>query len=338
MKILVVGAGFSGSVIARCFADAGHTVKIIDRREHIAGNAYDYINQHNIRIHKYGPHIFHTSNKKVIEFINRFCDWVSYEHKVKALLENGMYVTFPVNNETQSIVGSDNLINVFFRPYTKKMWGLDVENIGKDILERVPMRQSAEDRYFPDDSFQGFPRNGYTDLINAILQHPKIDIQLSTAFRHGIEEHFDHTFNSMPIDEYFLYDLGRLPYRSIRFHDFTIPLPSTLPASVINFTNSGPYTRVTEWKKFPGHGKNDCYTTLTFEEPCSYEENNFERYYPIKDAAGINRALYEKYNKRIPSQMTFIGRCGLYAYLDMHQAINSALQISTRFLSIDINV
>lgn len=324
MRYLVVGAGFSGATIARELADAGHFVDVIDRRSHLAGNAHDYENMYGIRVHTYGPHLFHTDNEKVFNYLSRFTDWVPYEHRVKALLEDGSYVPFPPNRETSSVV--DNVIDTFYRPYTKKMWGKDLEEINPAILNRVPGRDDDEDRYFPNDRYQYMPTNGYTYLIGNMLDHENISVSLNTSFNKEDETEYDHVFNSMPIDEYYDYEHGELEYRSIKFHTSTIPMPSFLPTTTVNFTHSGLYTRVTEWKKIPMHGSNDYYTTITAEEPCDYKQNNMERYYPINDA--INKDRYLKYKSIDNPKTTFIGRCGQYVYIDMHQAVNSALRLA----------
>ena len=167
-------------------------------------------------------------------------------------------------------------------------------------------------------------------MVAKILNHHLIDVSLCTSFDKSYVGEFDHVYNSMPIDEYFGFDDGELPYRSLKFHSSTVPVPRLLPAAQINFTHTGPYTRVTVWKLLPGHGNNPFYTTITAEEPCDYRDNNFERYYPVKDAIGHNRKIYHQYAARVPDKMTFIGRCGLYAYLDMHQAISVALSIVSR--------
>jgi len=330
-NVLVVGAGFSGAVIARELATRGYMVDVIDQRNHIAGNAYDYQNEVGIRVHQYGPHLFHTSNMKVVEWLSKFTNWVEYKHRVKALLSNGQYVTLPVNKETAQIVGSENVVDTFFRPYTKKMWGLEIESLDPSIIQRIPIRDDLNEFYFPSDSFQALPSEGYTNLIQNILDHLNIQVNLSTPFSHGMESKYLHTFNSMPIDAYFDFSLGELPYRSIRFHTVTLPIPSILPTATVNFTHDAPYTRVTEWKKLPLHGESQAFTTLTVEEPCDYKENGMERYYPVKDLAGANIDRYKKYKALTPENMTFIGRCGLYAYLDMHQAVSTALSISKEF-------
>lgn len=333
-KILVVGAGFSGATIARFLAEfGGCDVDVIDRRDHIAGNAYDYENHLGIRVHKYGPHLFHTNNEKVLDFLLPFSEWTRYEHKVKAQLEDGRYVTLPVNRETKEIVGEENVLDIFFRPYTKKMWGVELDDLDPGIINRVPIRDDDNELYFPKDKYQYLPTQGYTKLVDNILTHPNIIVSTEVEFEKEFESNYDHVFNSMPIDSYYDYCYGELPYRSIRFHHIDLPINRALPTSVVNFTHDGPYTRVTEWKNLPNHGSNKYYTTLTFEEPCDWRANNYERYYPVKDRDGVNRERYKMY-MRIPNEkVTFIGRCGLYAYLDMDQAVNSAMKIAERFMN-----
>lgn len=331
-RILIVGAGFSGATIARKLAEKGLRIDIIDKREHIAGNAYDFRNEHGIRQHKYGPHIFHTNNLKVFEFLGAFTRWSEYHHKVKAMLSDGTFVTLPVNKETASIVGAHRIVDIFFRPYTRKMWGLEIEQIDPEVLNRVSVRDDDNEFYFPSDTYQYMPTDGYTSLVKNILDHDYINISLSTGFSKSMESDYDYIFNSMPIDEYFDYCFGELPYRSIKFHTIVLPMPHALPTATVNFTHDGPYTRITEWKKFPDHGENPYVTTLTYEEPCDYRDNHFERYYPVKDINGDNRILFKKYLDITPTNMRFIGRCGLYAYLDMHQAISSAMSIADEYL------
>jgi UDP-galactopyranose mutase len=330
-NILIVGAGLSGTTVARVLAEKGHSIVIIDQRPHIAGNTFDRVNEHGIRIHEYGPHLFHTSDEKVVEFLSNFTEWTPYFHKVKAMLSDGRLVTLPVNIETLNIVGKDNIVDTFFRPYTKKMWGLDIEQLDPTIMQRVPVRNDMNELYFPNDKFQALPKYGYTSMISNMLNHKNIQINLSTKFDKVFEKDFDHVFNSMSIDEYFENCYGVLPYRSIRFHHFSIPTPQVHTVATVNFTHNGPFTRITEWKNLPGHSQNPFWTSLTIEEPCEFSENNYERYYPVKDINGHNRQLYNKYRSLISPQSTFIGRCGLYAYLDMHQAVSSAITIANKF-------
>ena len=333
MRILIVGAGFSGAVIARECAAAGHLVKVIDKRDHIGGNAYDYIDSNGIRIHKYGPHLFHTNNEKVVQWLSQFTEWQPYQHKVKAQLNDGTYVTLPVNKETKEIVGEDNVLDIFFRPYTKKMWGKSLDELDPSIINRVPIRDDDNELYFPNDEYQMMPKKGYTEIFHNIFNHSSIEVELNVEFDKSMEEEYDYVFNSMPIDMYFDYDYGELPYRSIKFHNVTLQQPRVLPTATVNFTHDGPYTRVTEWKNIPCHGSNDYTTVLTYEQPCDYKDNDYERYYPVKDLEGTNRETYKKYKDRVDEdKMTFIGRCGMYVYVDMHQAISSALATARRFL------
>ena len=331
-KILIVGAGFSGVTIARILADKGYKVEIIDRRNHIAGNAYDYCSENGIRIHKYGPHIFHTNNRKVYEWLAQFTEWIPYQHKVRAMLADGTEVVLPPNKETANIIGKENILDVLFRPYTKKMWGLDLDELDPGIINRVPIRSDDNTLYFPNDEFQGLPKLGYTNLIQNVITHKNIVVQLSTTFSKYMESDYDHVFNSMPIDEYYDFQFGRLPYRSIKFHHQTVSIPKILSVPTLNFTHHAKFTRVTEWKNYPNHGDNPIETIITYEEPCDYTENNFERYYPVKDQAGINKKKYNFYKNIENKKTTFIGRCGQYVYIDMHQAVNSAMQIAEKYL------
>jgi len=331
MSFLVVGAGFAGAVIAHELANDGHQVTVIDERDHIGGNAYDYINEHGIRIHKYGPHIFHTSNERVYNWVTQFGEWIEYKHKVKAQLSNGEYVTLPVNKLTKEIVGEENILDIFYRPYTKKMWDKEIEELDPNILKRVAVRDDDNEYYFPKDIYQIMPKDGYTKVFEKILDHQNIVVKLNTPFHKDMESDYQHVFNSMPIDVYYDYRFGELPYRSLKFHNVNLPMVRALPASVVNFTNNSPYTRIAEWKNFPEHGSNDKWTTLTYEEPCDYIDNDYQRYYPVKDIDGINQTIYKTYKEIENTKVTFIGRCGMYVYIDMHQAVMSSLAIVKRF-------
>ena len=179
MKYLIVGAGFSGAVIARELAEAGHSVRVIEKRNHVAGNAYDYTNEHGIRVHEYGPHLFHTNNKEVYDYLGKFTEWVPYHHKVKALLEDGRYATLPVNRETKAMVGEENVLDIFFRPYTKKMWGMELDELNPEIINRVPIRDDDNDLYFPNDAYQAMPKDGYTAMVQSMLAHANIQVMLA---------------------------------------------------------------------------------------------------------------------------------------------------------------
>jgi UDP-galactopyranose mutase len=334
-RVLVVGCGFSGATIARELADNGYMVEIIDKRNHIGGNAYDYTDEHGIRIHQYGPHIFHTNNEKVFHWLSRFTEWVPYKHKVKAMLSDGRLVTLPINRETKEIVGEENLIDTFIRPYSEKMWAMPLEKLDPAVLNRVPMREDDNEYYFPNDEFQYMPVDGFTKMFERILDHPSISICTNRVFEKQMEENFDHIFCSMPIDEYYEYKHGKLPYRSIKFHRVSLPLPRLFPVSVVNFTHEGPFTRVVEWKNFPNHGENEEFTIVTYEEPCDYLDNDMERFYPVKDISGTNQDIYSQYQLIENQKVTFIGRLGLYQYLDMHQCVNISLVTARKFINED---
>ena len=335
-KILVVGAGLSGSVVARECAEQGFSVTVIDKRSHIGGNCYDFVDEDGILTHLYGPHLFHTSEMDVVSWLSKFTEWTPYKHRVKAMLSDGRLVTLPVNLETAEIVGRENIIDTFYRPYTKKMWGKDIEELDSSILSRVPIRNDNNEYYFPNDKFQAMPKHGYTRLFENILDHKNINIVLNTSYASDMLHQYDYIFNSMPIDEFFNFTLGRLPYRSIKFHTYKVPVPHLFPVATINFTHQGPYTRVTEWKNIPNSKEftaNEYKTSITVEEPCSDIENNNEPFYPIKDINGINRRKYESYASMTPANMSFIGRCGTYSYIDMDRAVFEAIKASKRYLS-----
>lgn len=326
-RILVVGSGLSGAVVARGFSERGCLVNVIDKRDHIAGNVFDYVNEHGIRIHKYGPHLFHTKNKNVFEWLSRFTEWIPYKHKVKAMLDDGRLVTLPINKETKEIVGEEKIVETFIRPYTEKMWGMKLEELSPNVINRVPIRDDYNEFYFPDDPYQCVPKDGYTKMVENILKHQNISVELGKPYSKELEDDFDHIYNSMPIDEYYNFQFGKLEYRSIKFHNINLPIPKVFPVSQINFTNSGPYTRIVEWKNIPGHGINNLWTSLTYEEPCHYSDNYDERYYPVKDKLGAQYSIFKKYLSIKNPKVTFIGRLGNYAYLNMDQCVNNAIQI-----------
>jgi UDP-galactopyranose mutase len=364
--ILVVGAGFAGAVYARELAERGWQVEVIDRRPHVAGNAFDTVDATGIRRHVYGPHLFHTSNDRVMEWLRRFTAFLPYEHRVAAYVPSlGRCVPLPVNRATinavfgetlasaeatrdflariavpianpanaaeylQSRIGT-TLTDLFFRPYTRKMWGLELEQMAASVVSRIPLRLDEDDRYFPGDRHQGLPQGGYAELIARILDHPLIRVSLGTPFAKAMLRGHAFCFNSMPIDEYFDGALGPLPYRSLRFHHRTEPGSYALgDTAQVNFTDDGIHTRQSDWSRLPGHVLRDTGTkTVTLEEPCADRDNDMERYYPVKTSDGRHEALYERYLALAGAErrLQFIGRCGTYRYLDMDQVINQSLQ------------
>ncbi|MEO2173988.1 MAG: UDP-galactopyranose mutase [bacterium] len=368
-KVLVVGAGFAGAVIARVLAESGqYAITIIDKRNHIGGNTYDPVcPRTGQRYHQYGPHLFHTNNRQVLEFASRFTDWVPYKHKVNAYVEGIGQVPMPINLDTlnkfysknlksaddvkmflssvrapienpgnaqeylQNIYGVE-LTELFFARYSKKMWDLELEEISSAVVRRLPIRYDANPYYF-NDKYQVMPRHGYLRLFENLLRHPVIEVQISQAFDRRMEKDFHHVFNSMPIDEYFDYEFGDLPYRSIIFDDSTNPsFEPEVP--IVNFTDRSKFTRVTKWALIPGLGSGKL-QKFTYETPCSYKENGLERYYPLNTVDKTPQKTYRKYKefaKKSCNKTTFIGRCGQYIYYNMDQVIANSLAISKNFL------
>ncbi len=368
--VLVVGAGFAGAVYARTLAEQGYRVTLVDQRPHIGGNAYDERDANGVRVHRYGPHLFHTNNLAVVEWLQRFGPWVPYEHRVRALLPGGQRVPLPVNRRTLEVVFNTTLpdaaaaqallarvalpiaaprnaaehlhasigrelTDLFFRPYTKKMWALDLEELDASVVQRIPLRFDDEDRYFPNDRYQMLPEHGYTAIFANILDHPGISLHTATAFHPSMLRGHEAAFLSVPIDEYFGSCFGELPYRSIRFaHRSVAPNPA-VTWGVTNFTDAGPITRETHWHVLPRHGNAAGLVTSTRETPCDYKENGYERYYPVKTADNRHAATLARYTAlaaRTP-EVQFIGRCGTYQYLDMHQVINQSLAGARRWLA-----
>lgn len=380
---LVVGAGFAGGVVARELAEAGWKVTVIDKRDHIAGNAYDYVNEHGIRVHKYGPHLWHGNSDMAQEWASQFTQWVPYKHWVHAQLPSGEMVPLPINLATIETVFRDELHNLygqvgpqdiamfmdnqriefgdiknsrqhvessvgkrlcelFFAPYTKKMWDMDLADLPVSVAARIPTKQDYDPYYFPKDKYQCLPAEGYTAMFKKIFDHENIEVLLNIS-RDDFKRHFPQIyedyvaiFTAEPIDTYYDCDLGELPWRSIKCHTYSVPLPKALSAPVVNFTHDGPHTRATEWKQLPNHGSNPYWTTLTVEEPCDYRDNDMERYYPVKTSHVIdpNRELYKQYRERAKKEgIHFIGRCGRYVYTDMQPCVNSTLTYVRNFLA-----
>lgn len=366
MNLLVVGAGFAGACLARSLAEHGHNVHVIDRRGHIGGNAYDEINSQDERIHLYGPHLLHgEKNSVAIKWLSQFTQWTPYEHRVLAQLSDGRFTPLPVNATTledvyavslksdqeaklfleslqvipREISSSDDvflasvgekLTDIFFRPYTKKMWGIDAKEIESAVGKRIPVRYNRDNRYFTD-TFQKLPSRGYAHMFNNILDHKRITIELCAEFRHEMLQRYDHSFLSLPIDKFFEYKHGKLPYRSIKFEHKLSKLSQ--PATVINFTDDSKYTRTTQWDLLPNSSRsNSGFSTQTLEVPCDPEENNGENYYPVRNSASL--AMYQKYldDTQSITNATFCGRTGLFQYLDMVPAVNIHLAMANNFI------
>ncbi|WP_319614065.1 UDP-galactopyranose mutase [Acidiphilium acidophilum] len=370
--VLIVGAGFAGAVHARLLAEAGYRVDVIDVRPHIAGNAYDHVDANGIRVHAYGPHLFHTKNRAVADWLRTYGTFVDYSHKVRALLPSGALAPLPINLDTVNMVfgtgyttaeevaahlarvavpiaapanaaeylyaniGRD-LTDLFFRPYTKKMWQFDLEDMAAAVVKRIPLRSDRSDTYFADDEIQMMPRDGYTAVFERMFDHANIRVTLETAFDDAMLGDYGFCFNAMPIDVFYGHQEGELPYRSIRFHTRTATDAAPQAWSVTNFTDSGPLTRETRWDCLPHHIVTETgRRTVTAEEPCDYRDNGFERYYPVRTADNRFHDIYLKYKElaaKANPEMAFIGRCGTYQYLDMDQVINQSLASARRWLA-----
>ena len=367
-KVLIVGAGLAGSTIARILAENSIKVFVIEKRNHVAGNIYDYENENNERIHKYGPHLLHCSrNSESLKFLSRFTDWVKYEHRVRALLSSGSTTPLPINkttienffnkkfknefevreflnlkrNKNLTPNNSDELFeysvgnemaDIFFRPYTRKMWGIDPKQLEISIGARLPVRTNEDDRYF-NDNFQALPKNGYTKMIQNMLDHDNINLKLNTDYEKGMELDYLHAFLCTPIDEYYDYKYGVLPYRSIIFHEKK-ETTENFSAPVINFTDDSCFTRKTQWNLFPNsYGKINKVKTVTYEMPCSLEENPGEHYYPVQTKD--SRLIYQKYQDLSKKQkkITFCGRTGLFKYIDMIPAVGIHIKMANKFLN-----
>ena len=352
----IVGAGFAGSVLAeRLASQAGKTVLIIDKRSHIGGNAYDCPNEDGILIHRYGPHIFHTNSPDVFAYLSQFTEWRQYEHRVLASVD-GQLLPIPINLDTVnklygysftseelaeyfktvgekvddiqtsedvvvSQVGRD-LYEKFFRGYTRKQWGVDPSQLDKMVTSRIPTRTNQDDRYFTDE-FQYMPLHGYTKMFEKMVAHPNIHLMLSTDFKQVKDElSFDELIYTGPVDEYFDYCYGKLPYRSLRFDHQTMDVADYQPVSVVNYPNDHAYTRITEYKKLTGQ-EHPTKTSLTFE----YPQDEGDPYYPVPRPE--NAALYKEYKQLADEQagVHFVGRLGTYRYYNMDQVVAQALTL-----------
>jgi len=352
---LIVGAGFAGSVLAERLAEgSGKKILLIDRRPHIAGNAYDLFNEHGILYHKYGPHIFHTNSSDIVNYLSRFTEWRPYEHRVLASVD-GKLVPIPINRTTinqlfelnlstdkevedflkqraervekvmtsedvvVSVVGRE-LYEKFFQGYTRKQWGVDPSGLDKSVTSRVPTRVNADDRYFTD-SFQAMPKNGYTKMFESMLSHENIDIVTGVEFeevRRVVQ--FKKLIFTGPIDEFFDYKFGKLPYRSLHFEHQTLEVEKFQNVGTVNFPSEDvPYTRISEYKHITGQTSKN--TTVTYEYPSA----EGDPYYPVP--RGENHELFKKYEElaRASKDVIFVGRLATYRYYNMDQVCGQAL-------------
>ncbi len=352
---LIVGAGFAGSVLAeRLASQHGARVLLIDRRNHVGGNAYDEPNEAGILYHKYGPHIFHTNSDQVVEYLSQFTEWRPYEHRVRAVVRDQL-VPIPINRTTLNLLfgldlktddeaaaylasraepvedirtSEDVVVNavgrelyeLFFQGYTRKQWGLDPSELDKSVTARIPTRTNTDDRYFTD-SFQAMPAEGYTRMFERMLDHPLIEVRTGVDFREvrGSVE-YDHLIFTGPIDEYFDHRFGKLPYRSLRFDHRTLEQERFQETGTVNYPSPQvPYTRISEYKHLTG--QQAPVTTITYEYPSA----EGDPYYPIPRAE--NQELFKRYEALGDETegVTFVGRLATYRYYNMDQIVGQAL-------------
>ncbi|RYY30856.1 MAG: UDP-galactopyranose mutase [Chitinophagaceae bacterium] len=352
---MIVGAGFAGAVMAeRLASQSGKKVLIVDKRNHIGGNTYDYHNSDGLLVHKYGPHIFHTNSKEIYQYLGQFTPWRPYEHRVLASVD-GMMVPIPINlNTINQLYGlnlcSDEvdaflqskaetktriqtsedvvvakvgreLYEKFFRNYTKKQWDLDPSELDASVTARIPTRSNRDDRYFTD-TYQGMPLYGYTRMFENMLSHPNIKVMLNTDYKEiqNVIPYREMIYTG-PIDYYFDYCYGKLPYRSIEFKFETLEAEQFQPTGTVNYPNEHLYTRITEFKYLTGqkHPK----TTVVYE----YPKETGDPYYPVPRPE--NAELYKKYQVLAAGmkRVHFTGRLATYKYYNMDQVVAQSLKL-----------
>ena len=350
---LIVGAGFAGSVLAeRIASQRNETVLVIDKRDHIAGNAYDHRDAAGIMVHRYGPHIFHTNAGVIVDHLSQFTAWRPYAHRVLARVD-GQLLPIPINLDTinrlygldldsngmeaflaarrepvadiqtsedvvVSTVGRD-LYEKFFQGYTRKQWGLDPSQLSRTVTARIPTRTNRDDRYF-SDQFQQMPADGYTAMFTNMLDHPNISVELGTSWNAARDRaRARRVIYTGPIDEFFGHRFGALPYRSLRFVHETRDIAWAQPVAVVNYPQDEAFTRVTEYKHLTG--QTHPQTSLTYE----YPTDAGDPYYPIPRPE--NQALYRQYRAVAEKlqDVWFVGRLGSYQYLNMDQVVAQAL-------------
>ncbi len=359
--VLVVGAGFAGAVVARQAAEAGLVVQIIDRRPHIAGNAYDSLDDHGVLVHNYGPHIFHTNSVRIIRWLSQFTTWRFYEHRVLAKVGEKL-VPVPINRTTintlydlnldeagagaflearreprESLktsedvvlnsIGSD-LCEKLFRGYTRKQWGLDLSELAAGVAARIPTRTNDDDRYFAD-TYQLMPSDGYAAMFDRMLDHPAISIILDTDFADiPAADRPAAIVYTGPIDEFFDFRFGKLPYRSLRFeHEHDDSTDQRQSVGTVNFPNDHEYTRITEFKHLTGQKVRG--TSVVRE----YPQDAGDPYYPVPRPD--NEALFTRYKDLADNEagVYFVGRLAQYRYYNMDQVVAAALATAEKLIA-----
>jgi UDP-galactopyranose mutase len=365
MNISIAGAGFSGAVIARELAEKGHRITVFDSRPHVAGNCHtERDEQTGVMVHVYGPHIFHTSNERVWNYVQRFDEFVPFVNRVKAIY-NGRVYSLPINlmtintffgktlNPTEAAAFMDSLgdrsitdpqtfeeqalrfvgrdlYEAFFKGYTQKQWGLHPSELPASILKRLPVRFNYDDNYYAS-KYQGIPRHGYTFIVERLLDHPNISLRLNTPFVRDMVQSYDHVFYSGPIDAWFDYSQGRLGYRTL---DFQVERHEGdyQGNAVINYCNQDvPWTRISEHKHFAPWETHD--RTLIYKEHSRLCGEGDTPYYPIRLVKDKSQLAKYVDLARAEKKTTFVGRLGTYRYLDMHVTIEEALGVADTYLA-----
>ena len=350
---LIVGAGFAGAVLAERLAnELGKKVLIVDKRHHIGGNAFDCYNEAGILIHPYGPHIFHTNSRDIFDYLSQFTEWRPYEHRVLGSVD-GQLVPIPINLTTvntlyglelnsfqveeffasraekvEQVKTSEDVVvskvgrelyEKFFQGYTRKQWGLDPSELDASVTARVPTRTSKDDRYFTD-KYQAMPLRGYTRMFERMLHNPNIKIMLGTDYREIVDEvKWDRMIYTGPIDAFYDFRYGKLPYRSLEFVHETHNLETFQPTGTVNYPNDQPYTRISEFKYITGQKHHQ--TSVVYELPRA----EGDPYYPIPRAE--NQELFKKYQalSELETRVYFVGRLATYRYYNMDQVVGQAL-------------
>jgi UDP-galactopyranose mutase len=355
---MIVGAGFAGSVLAeRIASERGEKVIVIDRRDHIGGNAYDRYDSAGILMHQYGPHIFHTNSEQIFDYLSRFTQWRFYEHRVLGNVD-GMLVPIPINldtvnklyglslepeeleawfaaraEEVSEIKTSEDVVvsrvgrelyEKFFKGYTLKQWGVDPSALDRSVTSRVPTRTNRDDRYFTD-KYQFIPEAGYTRMFQSMLNHPNINVMTQTDYR-DVKDVIPHRrlIFTGPIDEFFDFQFGRLPYRSLQFRHVTLDQAWFQSVGTVNYPQTEEYTRISEYKHITG--QNHHQTTITYEIPSA----DGDPYYPVPREE--NQALFRQYEQLAQTvpDVWFVGRLATYRYYNMDQIVGQALSTFRR--------